>query len=167
MVRNTVQANAAEVDRGNKDRFKSGDMLSSTLVNGIFVPVFEVQADRTETYMGGYGPNNRDAGEVGWADVDIQNSNNNAADGVLRWEVYRDSSKEDLVAKSSTFRSEDLRSSQGASRRDKMVLPQQAPAAPQDGYLVLGMDADSGSDGDSLSSSNSATDLGVPYARIA
>jgi hypothetical protein len=166
MVRNTVPANPREVSAANGERFKASDIEENTVTDGVYTPVFEVQADRTTVYMAGVGFDSRQRGRVGWADLDLQNGGAAAVDGTLRWEIYRDSSKEDLVAKSGTFRTEDLRSAVAAARTEKDVIPQQAPAAPQDGYLVLAIDPDSGSSGNTLSQSNSDTDLGIPYARI-
>jgi len=166
MVRNTARANPREVSAANSERFKSGDVEENTITDGVYTPVFEVQADRTTVYMAGIGFDSRQRGRVGWADLDLQNGGAAAVDGTLRWEIYRDSSKEDLVAKSGTFRTEDLRSAVGAPRTEKDVMPQEAPAAPQDGYLVLAINPDSGSSGNTLSQSNSDTDLGIPYARI-
>jgi hypothetical protein len=166
MVTNTAPANGREVRAANGERFKSGQIEENTVTDGVFTPVFEVQADRTTVYMVGFGFDSRQRGRVGWADLDLQNGGGSPVDGSLRWEVYRDSSKEDLVAKSGTFRTEDLRSAVGADRTEKDVMPQEAPAAPQDGYLVLAIDPDSGSSGNTLNQANSATDLGIPFARI-
>ena len=166
MVRNTARANPREVAAANGERFKSGDVEENTVTDGVYTPVFEVQADRTTVYMAGIGFDSRQRGRVGWADLDLQNGGAAAVDGTLRWEIYRDSSKEDLVAKSGTYRTEDLRSAVGAARTEKVVMPQEAPAAPEDAYLVLAIDPDSGSDGNTLNQANSDTDLGIPYARI-
>jgi len=166
MVRNTAPANPLEVRSANGERLKSGDIEENTVTDGVFTPVLQVQSDRTTVYMAGIGFNSRQRGRVGWADLDLQNGGGAAVDGTLRWEVYRDSSKEDLVAKSGTYRTEDLRSAVGAARTEKVVMPQEAPAAPEDAYLVLAIDPDSGSDGNTLNQANSDTDLGIPYARI-
>jgi len=167
MVRNMVNADAAGRRRASRDNIRGADLEDNDLVDGTYIPVWEQQADRTTTYAGGHGPANRNSGNAGFGDLDIQNGAGNASDGKLRWEVYRDSSKENLKAVSDTFRSEDLRgAASGTDRTEKPVFPQKANVPPQDGYLVLAMDADSGSDGDTVSSANSTQDLGVPYSRI-
>jgi len=167
MVRNMVDAGPNGRRRASRENILSAALENNDLVDGTYVPIWEQQADRTTTYAGGHGSPSRNAGKVGFGDLDIQNGSDAASDGKLRWEVYRDSSKEDLMAVSDTFRSEDLRSaSSGTNRTEKPVFAQKANVPPQDGYLTLSMNADAGSDGDTIDSSNSSADLGLPYSRI-
>lgn len=166
MVRNMSNAGPRGRARAAQERFKSGDIEENTVTDGVFTPVFEVQADRTKTFAAGFGSNSRERGNVGWADLDLQNAAGAATDGILRWEVYRDSDKEDLVFTSGTFRTEDLRSAVSSNRTEKDVMPQKAQVPPQDGFLVLAIDPDSGSDGDTLDQANSDEDLGIPHSKI-
>lgn len=159
MVKNTKRIRA----RGNEQRFTSGDMKEKTLDSDRFVTVFEQSGDTTSAYGPGYGPDDRDRAE-GWSDFDLQNAAGNAVDGKYRWEIYGDSSKEDLIAVSSTFTAGDLRSSVAADRTNKRNMPAEQPLAGNDSYLVLAFKADPSNDGDSLSASNSAYDLGVAYS---
>ena len=165
MVRNMTGANRSELRVANEERIRDGDLIESTLDDDIYVPVFQVQSDRTTRYAGGHGPSSRQHG-TGWADLDLATGAGGDINGKARWEVYRDSSKEDLKAVSDTFRLENLRSAVAADRTEKVLMPQRAPVPPQDGYLVLAVKADSGNDGDTVDQTEGDVDVGVPYSRM-
>jgi hypothetical protein len=169
MVNNFTRANGAEVQAANRERWDTDDMEEPTVLSTQFVPVFEAQSDRTEVYAPGAGIQSTDRGE-GFADLDLKLLDDSSsvvdAKGKLRWEMYRDSSREDLARVSTTFTASNLRSAVNADRTEKELLPQLAPAAPQDGYLVLAYRPTSSQDGYDVSASDSAVDLGIPYSRI-
>lgn len=157
----------------NEERIAVEDLMGKTLDPDRFVPIWEQQSNRTEVYAPGSGVDNRNTG-TGWADLDLSadgsgtGSAGDTIQGKLRWEMYGDASKEDLRRISDTIRLSDLRAAVSADRTDKRLMPQLAPAAPQDGYVVLGLKAASGNDGNVVDNSdtNSNEDIGVPYARI-
>jgi hypothetical protein len=173
MVNNFVPANGAEINSANEERIGVDDLSGKTLDSERYVPLWEEQSNRTEVFAPGAGPNDRNRG-TGWADLDLSadgSGTGTAGDtlkGKLRWEMYGDASREDLRRVSDTFRLSDLRGAVSADRTDKRLLPQLAPAAPQDGYVVLALKAADGNDGNVVDNSdtNSADDIGVPYARI-
>lgn len=148
---------------GNEQRFRVGDLKEKTLDSDRYVPVFEAQGDTSTAYGPGYGPKNRDYAE-GWSDLDLQNSSGSAISGKFRWEIYGDSAQEDLIATSSTFSAGGLRSAVSADRTNKRNMPAEQPIAGNDSYVVLAFKADSSSDGDTVSASNSNHDLGIAYS---
>lgn len=174
MVNNFVAANAQEIGMANSKRIRPSDLNNKALDSERFVPIWEVQSNRTEVYAPGIGNDDRSRGNVGYADLDLQadgTGSGNAGDevnGDLRWEMYGDSSREDLRYVSDTFRTEDLRADVTQSRTEKTVIRQLAPAAPQDGYVVLALKANAGSDGYVVddSTTNTNVDVGIPYAKI-
>lgn len=159
MVQNTNRTNA----RGNQRDFDPTDMLEKTLDSDRYVPLFERQGDTTTAFGPGYG-DTRVNGDSGWSDYDLQDSNANAVEGKFRWEIYRDSSKEDLIATSSTFPANDLRSAVSADRTEKRNIPAEKPAAGNDSYLVFAFKAKQAHDGATVSQSNSNSDLGIAYS---
>lgn len=160
MVKNTRPIGA----RGNEQRFTADDLKDGkTLDSDRYVTLFEVQGDTTTAYGPGNGPRNADHAS-GWSDFDLQDVNGNAIEGKYRWEVYKDSSKEDLVATSSTFTDGDLRSAVNSARKDKRNIPGEQPVAGNDSYLVFAFRASASSDGAEVSAQNSDYDLGVAYS---
>lgn len=162
MVQNLQNVNA---DAGSREYIRSSDLNSATVSEDRWVSLFEVQSSKTIKYFPGAGTANRQ-GNAGFGDLDLQNSGGTATDGELRWEVYRDAQRDDLVAVSDTFRSEDLRAAVSENRTEKPMIPLQKPGAGEDGYVVLAFKAASGSDGDTISTSNSSEDVGIPYTRV-
>jgi hypothetical protein len=169
MVDNFGPANQAERAAANRERWDTDDLEESTVLANQFVSVLSVQSDRTTVFAPGSGVQSSDRG-MGYADLDLQVLDDTdtavGAKGKFRWEMYRDSSREDLQYVSTTFRAENLRSSVAADRTEKEILEQLAPAAPQDGYLVLAFKPKASQDGYTVSASDSAVDLGIPYSRI-
>lgn len=169
MPDNFVNANAGERNAANRERWDTDDMEESTVLKNTYVPVFEIQSDRTTVFAPGSGLNSAQSA-TGYADLDLQvlDDSDTAVDakGRLRWAMYRDSSREDLQRVSTTFRAENLRSAVAADRTEKEILPQLAPAAPQDGWLVLEYKPKDSQDGYAVSASDSSVDLGIPYSRI-
>jgi len=169
MVNNYQNANDVERAASNRERWDTDDLEENTVLLSNYVPIFAVQSDRTTVFAPGSGVQSSDRGN-GYADLDLQvlDDTDTAVDakGKFRWEMYRDSSREDLQYVSTTFRAENLRSSVAADRTEKEILPQLAPAAPQDGWLVLAFKPKESQDGYQVSASDSNTDLGIPYSRI-
>lgn len=168
-VNNFVPANGAELSKANQKRVRPADLNDAKVMDSDrFVPIFEVQSNRTEVYAPGSGPSNRQHAK-GWSDLDLRDdaaAPGGEINGDLRWEMYGDSSREDLRRVSDTFRTEDLRSAEAEQRTEKEVIPQLAPAAPQDGYVVLALKVDAADDGAALDSTNSTVDLGIPYSKL-
>lgn len=159
MVRQTKPIRAG----ANEQRFMSEDLKNKTLDAERFVGVAEIQGDTTTAYGPGHGPKNRDAA-TGWSDLDLADDAGNSLNGKFRWEVYKDSSKEDLVAKSSTFQAGDLRSAVAADRTNKRNIPSEQPLAGNDSYLVLAFKVSDAHDGATVSANNSSEDLGIAFS---
>ena len=154
---------------GNREQFTAGDLEDGKAVDSDrYVTVAQVQGNSSTAYGAGIGPKNRNSGE-GWSDLDLQLLDDSgaaaAAEGKLRWEVYSDPEKEDLVAYSRTFSAGDLRSAVAADRTDKVLTPAQQPIAGQDSYLVLAFKANDSQDGYTVSAGDSDHDVGMAYSR--
>jgi hypothetical protein len=162
MVRNLYPKG---VSMGAEERIRNGDLNGATVDQDNWVPIFETQSTRTLKYAPGHGVSDR-RGNAGFADLDLQTSTPSDIDGQLRWEVYNDANKDDLVGVSATFRSENLRAAVNDNRTEKPMMPLLAPGAPDEGFVVLAFKADSGSDGDTISPSDSNVDVGLPYTRF-
>ncbi len=117
--------------------------------------------------MLGFGIQNTDVNSHGWSDLDLQNAGGSAIAGHYRWEVYRDSSKEDLIAVSGTFSTTKLRNAVSNSLRDKILLPALfSKVAGNDSYLVLSCKARPSSDGDVVDVANSSSEAGMAYGEL-
>lgn len=160
MVQNTVSTDA----RGNQQDFDPSDMNDGKILDSSrYVSIFEVQGDTTTAYGPGYGSSDQDR-DSGWSDFDLQDDAGNAVAGKFRWEIYRDSSQEDLIAVSSTIPANDLRSAVDADRTNKRNITAEKPAAGNDSWLVLAFKAREAHDGDAVSATNSDSDLGISYS---
>jgi hypothetical protein len=166
MVQNFNNASPKERKISARRNVNAGDLNGVTVDSNVYKGVFSVKGTRVDAYFPGYGKDSTSSMQ-NRADLDIQNSGGSASDGDLRWELYASEDRENLIAKSNTFRTEALRSSVAAELADKITMPEQSPGAGQDRELVLAMKADDGSDGDTISSSNSNSEQGLPYSRVA
>lgn len=152
---------------GSPRRIKSADLTTSTTLDqNRFVEVFSVQATETESFAPGHGPQGEHT--QSYSDLDLEDSGDNEITGEMRWEVYRDSSKNELMA------IRDLESPTVFSSavsvtpyKDKQPTPEGAIIPPKDGYLVLAVKVDnSTNDGNTASTSNSSEDVGLAYTRL-
>ncbi len=159
MVKSTYPISA----RGNEQRFTAQDLTEKTLDSDRYVTLFDIQGDTTTAYGPGFGPDDRNRAE-GWSDLDLRNEDGDRIEGKYRWEVYQDSAKEDLIAKSSTFTDGGLRSAVEASRTDKRNMPAEQPVVGNDSYLVLAFRASPSSDEETVSASETDYDLGIAYS---
>lgn len=162
MVRNTQRTGRMT---GSEVHVRDTDLDGTTLSDTEFRPVFSIQGDKTNAYAPGFGTADR-RGTAGFADLDLQNGNDNPVQGQLRYEVYRDSQREDLIATGSKYSLATLRADVAADKTDKTMIEQQQPVAGEDAYLVISVKADSSSNGDTVSGSNSSVDIGMPYSEI-
>lgn len=171
-IQNTSEANMAEVEAAEQDRWDADDLIDGVTVSDSgFRTVFQVQSDRSTKFAPGYGYR-QDSYAEGYADFalkladDTTGTNAVDANGKFRWEIYGDSDKESPIAFSGTFRSSELRTSVSPDRTEKTVIPQKAPAAPEDGFVVLAYQAKANEDGKVVYDAGSTDDIGIPYARF-
>lgn len=129
--------------------------------------IASAQADNTTTFGAGFGVNNETRNSDGWSDLDLQDSNGNPIAGHVRYRVYRDSSKNDLVAQSGTYTLNSLRSAVAAGRKDKALIPGMLSFVPRtDGFLTVEVQPAASSEGSTVSRSNSETDQGLAYSEM-
>lgn len=170
MVRNTRPVSARYHAAANAERIKAGELSDVVLDSSRYVGIWQQEGNSSTAYGIGLGPRAKEHAE-GYADMDLRVTDKDAdgtpdvANGKLRWEVYDDPEQENLVAYSSTFRSENLRSAVNDSRTEKPVMHGQMPVAGDDSTIVLAFRADDANDGDTLTSGNCSDDLGIPYSR--
>jgi len=154
--------------RSNADQFVASELKEPTLQSADdWYEIFSVQGDTTTAYGAGYGPNNDSINTDGWSDLDLQNAAGNPIDGKLRFRVYRDSSKDDLIAQSTTYTLSGLRSAVSADRKDKHLISQMhSKLAGNDSFVTVEVKPKASSAGDQVSAADSATDLGLAYAEV-
>jgi hypothetical protein len=155
--------NAKSGENSDKKRVTDADLDEPDLVAGNEVTVYEEQVPADFAYHWGYGFSNREAGQTSFVDFDFQNSAGNAIQGELVLAIT-DSSQEEVLAKRYFESLGDLRDSVASDRTEKILMPEMQPAAREDRHLELRINADSGSDGDTVSSANS--DGKLNYGRI-
>ena len=164
MVSNTRPIKA----RGAEERIRAEDLTDGQAIDSNrFVELFSQQGDSVTAYGPGNGPQNRQAA-TGFSDIDLQVDNDGvveAAKGKLRWEIYADPAKEDLVAVSSTYDVGDFRSAVAADRTEKRVMPAQQPLAGNDSHVVLAIRTADSEDGATVSVADSDDDVGIAYSR--
>lgn len=150
------------------DEFEANELSEPTLQEADqWYTIFTTQADNTTTYGAGFGPKNENLNNDGWSDLDLQSAAGNDIDGKLRFRVYRDSSKEDLVAQSGKYSLSGLRSAVSSGRDNKVILPAMHKVVPRtDGFLTVEVRPTSQSTGEQVSASNSSTDLGIAYSEV-
>lgn len=152
-------------------------MANGFQVNGISEPtladassyyeLFAVQGDKTTAYGAGFGPQNANVNTDGWSDLDLQNGNGNPIDGHIRFRIYRDSSKEDLIAQSTKYTLATLRAAVSESRTDKALIPAMfSQIAGEDSYLTVEVSPDASSVTDTVNKSNSASTAGIAYSEL-
>lgn len=155
--------NGAQVGRANREEVRSGDVQEVSVSSDDWTEVYVEASTNTKRYAPGYGYGNRDASEAGYADLDLQ-SGSGAIDGNFRWVLYESSDHDVPLKISDKMSSTALRNSVSASLTDKQLHPGRVPKGAQDRELVLEFKAASGSDGDTISQSDSASDSGMPYS---
>lgn len=158
---NNVGTTAGAEQHIQPDELNDGKTLSKDE----YRPIWSVQSDKHTHYAPGYGVPMRE-GNAGFSDLDLQNGGGSAIEGKVRYEVYRDSNREELVAYGATYPLATLRSDVAQPKTDKTMIPLKRPGAGEDGYLVLAAKADASIDGDSVSTANSAVDVGMPYTQF-
>lgn len=158
----------AFVDSGSAAHFEDGDLETPTLADADrWYPIFQVQGDSTTAYGAGYGIDDDRTNSQGWSDLDLQNAGGTAIDARLRYRVYRDSSKDDLIAQGPTFGTSPLRSAVSSGRKDKILIPARwSKVAGNDGYLTVEAQPKASSTGDVVDAGNSSTDYGMSYGEI-
>lgn len=157
------------VSRANPAEFEASDLSEPTLQEADqWYTIYDQQANQTTTYGAGFGVGDTRRNTGGWADLDLQTSTPGPISGSLRYRVYRDSSKEELVAQSGKYSLNALRSAVSAARKDKVLIPGMVSTVPRpDGYMTVEVSPNASSVGDAVSASDSSTDLGIPYSELA
>lgn len=163
-----VHSNAA-----NPREFTAGEINEKTLQSAdSWYELFGSQADNTTTYGAGFGVNNEKLNSDGWSDLDVQSTPDggttiNATQGRVRFRVYRDSSKDQLVAQSGTYTLSSLRSAVAAGRKDKALIPGMLSMVPRtDGYLTVELKPDPASTGETIHRSSCDSDLGLAFSEL-
>jgi len=163
--------------RGNERRITSGDLTETTVNSDNWIELWSLQSTNSLKYVPGYGVENRQRGNAGFADLDLEATGNgsgndgDAIDGDLRWAVYNDAGKNDLAAVGPKLRSETLRGAVSDDRTEKPFVAMRKIGAPFDGYIAFEIKADSASDGreveaDDADHTGSVVDVGIPYAEV-
>lgn len=158
----------AHLTAANGRAFEAADLREPTLQNADeWYSIFETQGTKSEYFGAGYGVNDDSRNTEGWSDLDLQNAGGNAIDARIRFYIYSDSSKQNLVARSGTYSTTSLRNSVSAARKDKVLIPGMlSTLAGDDSYLVVKAQPRAASTGDDVSASNSSTDEGIAYSEI-
>lgn len=131
--------------------------------------LFASQGDTTTAFGAGFGPNDDRRNSGGWSDLDIKDNSTTpvSVDGVVRFRVYRDSSKDQLIAQSGAYQTQSLRSAVADGRKDKVLIPGMlSKVAGNDSYLTVEFKPAAGSAGATVSSANSDSDLGLAYSEL-
>ncbi len=166
MVQNFTFQNAAEINNAAERRIEDTDLEEPTLSStDRYFPIFRVTGTNTKDYAPGVGSRNESFAS-GWADLDLQNSGGSPINGKGRWAMYTDDELEEPAYYSTSYQLNNLRSAVAADRKDKALLPGLAPFAPQDWVLVFEVQPKDSSEGDTVDSANSDTDLGIPYSMV-
>lgn len=142
----------------DKRRVSEADLIEADMNAGNEVTVYENQVPADFIYHWGYGFSNREAGETSFVYADLQNSGDSAINGELVLAIT-DSSQEDVLAKRYFQSLEDLRAAESDNRSERIIMSEMQPGAREDRHIELRVNADSASDGDTLSSSNSSVKL--------
>ncbi len=160
-------------DRANPQEFLADDFEQKTVVADEFRDVAFVQGDSTNAYGAGFGEKNAQVNSDGWSDVDLVASGNGAGSagedikGKMRFVVYRDSNREDMIAKSGTYSLGGLRSAVSADRTDKVLIPGRlSQVAGDDSYLAIQVKTNADTDGYEIDPSASTEDLGIARSEI-
>lgn len=157
----------AHTARANPESFQPADIQDKALSSDEFRDVAWVQADKTTAYGAGHGADDTRRNHAGWSDFDAQNATPGPIEGKARFVVYRDSSREDMVAKSGKYSLGALRSAVSAGRKDKVLIPGHlSDVAGEDGYLALQIKADPANDGDTITGANCDADLGLAFSEL-
>jgi len=160
-----------------RKRHTDAAMGNGFQVNGISEPtladvdsyyeLFSVQGDKTTAYGAGFGRQNANTNTDGWSDIYLQNGAGAAIDGHVRYRIYRDSSKEDLIAQSTKYTLATLRAAVSESRTDKALIPAMfSQIAGEDSYLTVEVSPDASSIGDVVSKANSDSVAGLAYSEL-
>lgn len=161
-----------DVSGAQGQQFMAGDLKDGKTVDADdFVPVAEVQGDKSNAYGGGAGPQDERTNLDGWSDFDLQlldgSGANVAAAGKFRFEIYGDPQQEDFIAKSRTFPATHLRAAVSNGLRDKVLIAAMLEhMAGDDGYLVLAYKATSSETGYDVDAAASATETGIAYSEL-
>lgn len=137
--------------------------MSATMNAGNEVTVYSDQVPADFVFHWGYGFSNREAGETSFVYADFQNSSPAAIDGQLVLAIT-DSSQEDVLAKRYFQSLEDLRAAESDNRSERIVMSEMQPGAREDRHLELRINADSSSDGDTLTPAQCSVKLN--YGRV-
>lgn len=152
----------------NGRAFEADELREPTLQNADeWYSIFEVQGTKSEFFGAGYGVSDSAVNTEGWSDLDLQNGGGSAIAARIRFYIYSDSSKQNLVARSGTYSTTSLRNAVAADRTDKMLIPGMlSDLAGDDSYLVVKAQPKASSTGDTVSRANSSTDEGIAYSEV-
>ena len=164
MVRNLREVKQAEkAKRGTEKRFKPGDLAEVSVFSDTYRDILTRRSTESAKFYLGHGMRSRDDPNAGYFYMDLQNGTPAAIDGEIRFVVYSDSEDEVPIV-GSTYPTEELREAASDARTERPVLPLQLPGAGKDKAIAVQMKADSGSDGETISASDSS--VSVPYTQI-
>lgn len=152
----------------NPLEFEAGALSEPTLQSSDqYYEIFAAQGDTTTAYGAGFGPRDKNTNSDGWSDLDLQNAGGTAIAGKIRFRVYRDSSKEDLIAQSGTYSLNSLRSAVSEARTDKVLIAGLlSTMAGNDSFLTVEVKPSASSAGDAVSAANSNSDQGLAYSEL-
>lgn len=170
MVKALRQVSSA---RANPFEFLASDFDGKTVSSDEFRDVALVQGNSTNAYGAGYGGRNENVNSDGWSDLDLVASGAGAGtagdpiNGKLRFVIYRDTNREDMIAKSGTYSLNGLRSAVGSGRKDKVLIPGMlSKVAGDDSYLSVQVKTSAASDGTVIDPGASTEELGLAYSEI-
>lgn len=170
MVKNLKRVHT---EAANPQEFLADDFEQKVVVSDEFRDVALVQGNSTTAYGGGFGVKNAQVNSDGWSDLDLVASGNGAGtagadiQGKLRFVVYRDSNREDMIAKSGTYSLSGLRSAVASDRTDKALIPGMlSTVAGDDSYLAIQVRTNGTTDGYEIDPSASTEDLGIARSEL-
>jgi hypothetical protein len=154
---------------GAQQTIQPSDLSGTTLSDTEYRTIFTVQGNKTKGYGWGFGPDNRQRGELGVADLDLQGDNNSGngtdLDGTLRVLIYDDPDRDNPVAKSGKYQLSLLRSDVTADKQDKsLITGKNNVIAGDDSFMAVQVKVTSPYDGDSVDTAATSTEVGLPFA---
>lgn len=164
MPRNLQQVkNEKKAERGTENRFLAGDLNEVSVFEDTYRDILRRRSTESAKFYLGHGRRNTDDPNAGYMYADLQNGTPAAIDGRFRFVVYADSEREVPIV-GPTVPSREMREAVSESRRERPALPLQLPGAGKDKEIAVQFQAESGSDGDTISAADS--DVSIPYTQI-
>ncbi|ELY69329.1 hypothetical protein [Natrinema versiforme] len=141
---------------GSPKTIRSSHLEDGATMNaGNEVTVWKSKVPADKAYLHGHGTDNRESGPEAFIYASIQNSTPEQIEGDL-YAVITDSEGRDVHARKEIGDLETLAAAEDDNRTERPMYPVQVPIAREDQHLELRVVADSASDGDELSASDSS-----------